>query len=313
MYNDVCGHHHLKFPPGFKFGAVTSAYQIEGGWNAGDKAPSIWDVYTHKYPFRIANFSNADIACDSFHLWREDVRIAANLGLHYYRISISWTRLLPKGFSNYVSRTGTKYYNRIIDGLLEKGIEPVITLYHSDLPQNLQDLGGWANPLVADWFANYARIAFSIFGDRVKKWITINEPIVICELEYTTPINAPSISSPGLGNYLCTKNILLAHAKAWRVYDEEFRSLYDGKISITNQMYWLQAETEEFEELAELARQLYVGLYLHPIFSSKGGWPSSVENWIAEKSEREGYRDSRLPAFTDEEKELVKGISPWDS
>ncbi|VVC94678.1 unnamed protein product, partial [Leptidea sinapis] len=107
--------------------------------------------------------------------------------------------------------------------------------------------------------------------------------------------------------YLCTKNILLAHAKAWRVYDEEFRSLYHGKISITNQMYWLQAETEEFEELAELARQLYVGLYLHPIFSSKGGWPSSVENWIAEKSEREGYRNSRLPAFTDEEKELVKG------
>ncbi|CAH0686745.1 unnamed protein product [Chilo suppressalis] len=295
-----------KFPPNFKFGASTSAYQIEGAWNVSDKSVNIWDDYTHSSPNLVGDGSTGDIACDSYHQWRRDVQMAKELGLHFYRFSISWSRLLPQGFANEVSADGKKYYNDLIDALLKSGIEPVVTLYHMDLPMRLQNLGGWANPLISDWFSSYARVAYSLYADRVKTWVTINDPMVTCDGGYSG-LMAPDIRSPDVGSYLCSKNVLLAHAKAWRMYDREFRPKYYGQISVANQIIWFQGEKKGDDELAELLMQNSVGRFSHPIYSKEGGWPSSLEKIIAENSKKEGHSKSRLPAFTREEIELVRG------
>ncbi|XP_075985450.1 myrosinase 1-like [Anticarsia gemmatalis] len=295
------------FPPGFKFGAATSAYQVEGAWNVSDKGESIWDRYTHTRPEDIADGSNGDVACDSYNLWQTDIDNMVDLGLHYYRFSISWSRLLPNGFANKISEDGARYYNNLIDGLLEKGIEPLVTLYHWDLPQNLQDLGGWTNPLIADWFSDYARVAYSLFGDRVKMWLTINEPMAICDVPYNAGAWAPGILSPDHGTHLCNKNLLLAHAKAYRVYDEEFRAMYNGEISLSNILFWFEPWTEDDHDLAELAIQYCAGRYSHAIYSKEGGWPPAIEKIMEENSKKKGYSKSNFPAFTQEEIEFIKG------
>ncbi|XP_050673111.1 myrosinase 1-like [Leptidea sinapis] len=299
------------FPPYFKFGASSSAYQVEGAWNEDGKTASIWDNFVHKIPSPIAENATGDVAADSYHLWKEDVRIASELGLNFYRFSISWPRLLPNGFSNEINEAGVEYYNNLINGLLEAGIEPVVTLYHWDLPTILQELGGWANPLIADWFADYSRVVFSLFADRVKTWITINEPIVICEVTYGLGVAPPSVVEDKFSPYICNKNVLLAHAKAYRVYDREFRRLYGGRLSISNHIVWYEPLTPADESLAELTRQNAAGRYAHAIFSRQGGWPPEIEQLLLEISIREGYRYSRLPRFTQAEKKLIRGTADF--
>ncbi|CAH2057011.1 unnamed protein product, partial [Iphiclides podalirius] len=296
-----------KFPPGFKFGAATSSYQVEGAWNVSDKGESIWDRLTHQHPNTIAGGATGDVACNSYYDWRKDVEVAAEMGLHFYRFSISWPRLLPTGLIDKISADGIRYYDELIDGLLEKGIEPVVTLYHWDLPQRLQYLGGWTNPYVTDWFADYSRAAYRLFGDRVKTWITLNEPMVACDLAFNTGFHAPSVKDPEFANYLCAKNMLVAHAKAWRIYDEEFKPTYHGKVGLTNQLFWFEPNTEQDEELAELVRQYMTGIYSHAIFTKEGGWPPQLELIIAQKSKEQGFARSRLPAFTQEEIDLIRG------
>ncbi|XP_059055794.1 myrosinase 1-like [Achroia grisella] len=298
----------LTFPPGFKFGVATAAYQIEGGWNISDKSVSIWDTYTHEHKAGIADRSSGDVACDSYHLWRRDIEMLTELGVDFYRFSISWPRLLPTGYPNQISENGKKYYDDLINGLLEKGIEPVVTLYHWDIPQTLQHLGGWTNPYIADWFEDYARVVFSLYADRVKIWATINEPVAICDGAYSTGILAPAtIVSDNIGTYICNKNVLLAHAKAYRLYDKEYRPKYNGIISIVNNAMWMEPLDKENTDLAELAIQNFLGRYSYAIYSKEGGWPPELERIVAESSKRQGYHSSRLPAFTKEEIELVKG------
>ncbi|KAL0811771.1 hypothetical protein ABMA28_009204 [Loxostege sticticalis] len=296
----------LQFPHDFKFGAATAAYQVEGAWNVSDKSINIWDHYTHKHRDLVFDRSDGDVACDSYHQWQRDIEMAEELGLDFYRFSISWTRLMPTALSTVVSEDGQEYYNRLIDGLLAKGIQPVVTLYHWDVPQRLQDLGGWANPLIVDWFAAYARVVFTLYGDRVKTWITINEPLIVCDGAYNG-IVAPDFHDAEVGVYLCNKNVLLAHAKAWRIYDEEFRPKYKGQISLSNHLIWYEPASKADKDLAALAMEHCAGRYSHPIFSKEGGWPPSLEKFIGEKSIKEGYRRSRLPPFTNEEIELVRG------
>lgn len=154
------------------------------------------------------------------------------LRVDFYRFSISWPRVLPNGFTNIISKDGIAYYNRLINELLANGIEPVVTMYHWDLPQNLQDLGGWANPLIAQWFENYARVLYEAFGDRVKTWITVNEPKQFAVFGYGSKRFAPNIVSPGIGDYMAVKNVLLAHARAWHLYDKQYRGKQKGNIFI---------------------------------------------------------------------------------
>ncbi|HMO96917.1 MAG TPA: family 1 glycosylhydrolase, partial [Tepidiformaceae bacterium] len=176
----------LQFPDGFKWGVATAAYQIEGAIAEDYRGLSIWDTFTHQ-PGRIQNDENGDIACDHYHRYPEDIALAADVGIQVYRFSIAWSRIYPFGGSA-VNEKGLEFYDRVINELLDKGIEPAVTLYHWDLPQWLQDLGGWANRGVVEHFANYAKTLFDRYGDRVKQWMTMNEPVVFTEMGHRTGV-----------------------------------------------------------------------------------------------------------------------------
>jgi beta-glucosidase len=204
----------LILPPGFEFGAATSAFQIEGGWDEDGKGPSIWDTYGHT-PGKVFQDVPGDVACDSYHRYRDDIALMKQLGLDTYRFSLSWSRILPDGTGR-VNRKGLDYYDRVVDGLLEAGIAPNVTLYHWDLPQALEDKGGWANRDVAEWFAEYATIAFDHLGDRVRRWATLNEPIAIW-IGYGVGWFAPGRSDPRAGRQ-AMHNAMLAHGRGVQAF-----------------------------------------------------------------------------------------------
>lgn len=212
------------------------------------KSESIWDHLTHRHPSPIRDESTGDIAANSYYNYKRDVEMIRELGLDFYRFSLSWTRILPTSFPDKINEAGVEYYNNLINEMLKYNIEPVITLYHWDLPQKLQELGGWTNPNIVDWFADYSRVCFELFGDRVKKWITVNEPREICYQGYAGATLAPLYNISGYADYMCGKNLLLAHAKVYHVYDQEFRLKIGGNIFITLSATWYEAETEEHAE-----------------------------------------------------------------
>jgi beta-glucosidase len=198
-------------PPGFVWGAATSAYQIEGAPREDGKGESIWDRFTH-LPGRTVDGTTGDVACDHYHRSREDVAILAALGLGAYRFSIAWTRVLPLG-TGAVNGAGLDFYDRLVDDLLAAGIEPWITLYHWDLPQALEDLGGWPRRETAAAFSAYADVVTRRLGDRVRRWITVNEPWEIGFLGYQQGLHAPGRTS--LADALAAiHTVLLAHGDA---------------------------------------------------------------------------------------------------
>jgi beta-glucosidase len=204
----------LILPPGFEFGVATSAFQIEGGWDEDGKGPSIWDTYGHT-PGRVFQDVPGDVACDSYHRYRDDIALMKRLGLDTYRLSLSWPRILPDGTGR-VNEKGLEYYARVVDGLLEAGIAPNVTLYHWDLPQALEDRGGWANRDVAEWFAEYAAIAFDRLGDRVRRWATLNEPIALW-IGYGVGWFAPGRRDPRAGRQ-AMHNAMLAHGRGVQAF-----------------------------------------------------------------------------------------------
>ncbi|CAH0726023.1 unnamed protein product, partial [Brenthis ino] len=259
----------------------------------------------------ILDGSNGDIADDSYHLYKRDVEMLRELGLDFYRFSISWTRILPTSFPDKINEAGVQYYNNLIDEMLKYNIQPMITLYHFDLPQKLHELGGWTNPEIVNWFSDYARVAFGLFGDRVKYWITINEPHQICYYGYGSLYNAPASNVKGIAEYMCAKNVLVAHAKAYHIYNKEFRPTQKGSISISLSAQWYDSETEDHVQAAYEANQFNWATYSHPIFSKTGDFPPVVKERIALKSAAQGFPRSRLPEFTPEEIELILGSSDF--
>jgi len=199
------------FPPGFVLGAATSAYQIEGGVREGGRGESIWDRFSHT-PGKTYRGHTGDVACDHYHRWREDVDLMARLGLRAYRLSVAWPRILPQGHGP-VNEVGLDFYDRLVDALLERGITPFVTLYHWDLPQPLQDAGGWPERSVADRFADYAAVVARRLGDRVQHWITLNEPWVFAFLGYGTGVHAPGLTD-WKAALQAAHHALLAHGKA---------------------------------------------------------------------------------------------------
>jgi len=184
----------LRFPEGFLWGTATSAYQIEGAWNEDGRGLSIWDTFCRQ-PGRIRHGESGDVAADHYHRWQEDVKLMAALGLKAYRFSISWPRVQPQGVGA-VNDAGLDFYDRLVDSLLGQGIEPFVTLFHWDLPQALQDQGGWMNRATAARFADYGRVVGERLGDRVTSWITHNEPFVAAAAGHLTGEHAPGIQDP---------------------------------------------------------------------------------------------------------------------
>ncbi|XP_068626399.1 myrosinase 1-like [Battus philenor] len=297
----------ICFPPKFMFGVATAAYQIEGAWNVSGKGESIWDRYTHTHPERIFDHNNGDITDDSYHRVDEDVKLLVELGVQHYRFSISWPRILPTGLSNELNEDGIRYYSSLIDALKKHDIEPMVTMYHWDLPQCLQDLGGWTNPIIAEYFTDYARILYHYFGDRVKIWFTFNEPLSFCKEGYGGA-DAPAANSSGFEDYLCGHNVLRAHAKAYRLYEQEFAE-QGGSVGIVLDFAWMEPATtsKEDQRAAETARQFTFGWFANPIFSTDGDYPPIMKQRIGEISKRQNFPRSRLPIFTPEEVQALRG------
>ncbi|KAF2886264.1 hypothetical protein ILUMI_19907, partial [Ignelater luminosus] len=302
-----------RFPDDFFFGTATASYQIEGAWNLSGKGENIWDRYTHTHRELILDGSNGDIACDSYHKYEEDVALIKNMGVQFYRFSISWSRILPTGFDYKINPDGIRYYNDLINLLIKNDIVPLVTLFHWDTPQPLEDLGGFANELMAEWFEDYARVVFENFGDRVRHWLTFNEPRQICLEGYGGDGKAPGYESSGIGDYLCAHNLIRAHARAYHLYDQKFRPKQNGNISITLDAAWSEPITNSTfdKEAAERALEFQFAWFADPIFSPNGDYPDVMKKLVAERSQKEGFRRSRLPEFTREEVEYIKGTSDF--
>ncbi len=270
MPRDTC------FPPGFLWGAATSAYQIEGSPLADGAGSSIWHRFCHT-PGRTDAGQTGDVACDHYRRWAQDVDLMSELGLTAYRFSIAWARILPEGRGR-VNARGLDFYARLIDRLLERGITPAVTLYHWDLPAALDDRGGWLNPDIEHWFAEYAEVVFRALGDRVPLWATINEPWVIMDAGYLFGVHAPGhhnvFEAP-----LAFHHLLLAHAAAVRAYRA---GGWSGSIGLVVNLEPKDPASEAPEDLAACARaDAYNNLYhLDPVFL--GQYPDAVADLFGE-------------------------------
>ena len=201
-----------EFPKEFVWGAATAAYQIEGGATEGGKGLSIWDVFSHT-PGCTYRGETGDVACDSYHRWKEDLALLQSMHLKAYRFSVAWTRIAPNGGTDW-NEEGFAYYDTLVDALLEAGIEPYVTLYHWDLPQALEEKGGWRSEETARAFASYAAKMAEHFKGRVHQWFTFNEPACIVKMGYGTGEHAPGLKLPLEGQFTCWRNVIYAHCLA---------------------------------------------------------------------------------------------------
>jgi beta-glucosidase len=285
----------IHFPDDFIWGTATASYQIEGGWLEGGKGLSIWDAYSHT-PGKIAEGATGDVACDHFHRWKDDVALMARLGLKAYRFSLSWSRIMPAGRGP-VNPDGIRFYSSLVDELLKHGITPWVTLYHWDLPLALQlEKDGWLNPQLAEIFRDYASVCFEHFGDRVKHWITFNEPWVVSILGYGQGVFAPGRIS-NAEPYQAAHTILRAHGMAVRHYRERFQSAQKGMIGMTNNCDWREPRTDTpaDREAAERALEFFLGWFGDPLY--RGDYPDSMRARVA----------GRLPQFTSDDRAMIKG------
>src|SRR5215472_994496 len=259
----------LRFPEGFLWGASTASYQIEGAADADGKGPSIWDTFSHT-PGKTWHGDTGDVACDSYHRYPEDVALLQRLGVGAYRFSLSWPRIQPDG-RGAANQAGLDYYSRLVDLLLEKGITPLATLYHLDLPQALQDKGGWATRDIAELFADYAAIAGEALGDRVHRWITLNEPWVVATVGYRDGRHAPGITDPAQA-VAANHHLLLAHGRG--VTALRAASPSPAQVGITLNLGVLRPVDESAADLADELTARHNGVYLGPLL--RGAYPERL-------------------------------------
>ncbi|KAK4484053.1 hypothetical protein RD792_011272 [Penstemon davidsonii] len=296
-----------SFPKGFVFGTASSAFQYEGAVKEGGRGLTIWDTYAHTKG-KIVDSSNADVADNQYHLYSEDVRLMKDMGMNAYRFSIAWSRIYPDGTGK-INQAGIDYYNNLINALIANGIEPYVTLYHWDLPQSLQDKYlGWLHPLSIKDFATYADTCFKSFGDRVKYWITFNEPHTFIIQGYDMGISAPNRCSVFLrancsaGNsatepYIVGHHVLLSHATVVDIYKKRYQPKQHGSIGITLDSFWYESATKSSDDIQATQRALdfNLGWFLDPIII--GDYPRSMRTRVRR----------RLPRFSKIQSSLVKG------
>jgi beta-glucosidase len=260
----------IIFPENFLWGAATASYQIEGAWNKHGKGESIWDRFTHT-PGKILNGDTGDMADDHYRLWKKDIGLMKKIGLQAYRFSISWTRILPAGRGR-VNQKGLDFYSNLVDGLLEAGIEPFVTLYHWDLPQALEDEGGWTVRSTAEAFADYADVVTRTLGDRVKTWITHNEPAVVAWLGYETGVHAPGMTDP-VKAVAASHHLLLSHG--WTVPVIR-RNSPGAEVGIALNCNWTVAASNSAMDLDAHRRSdgKWVRWFADPVFGR--GYPADV-------------------------------------
>lgn len=281
-----------QFPDGFVWGTASASYQIEGAVKEDGRGESIWDRYCH-IPGNVAGGDTGDVACDHYHRYKEDVKIMKEMGIKAYRLSIAWPRIFPLGHGG-VNPMGLDFYSRLVDELRAAGIEPYVTLYHWDLPQALQDLGGWMNPDMPGYFLEYCKTVFDCLGDRVKHWITLNEPYCAAMLGYSEGRQAPGIrdfSSALKAAYY----MYVGHGLAVR----EYRSRkMDGEIGITLNLMGRRPYSDSLEDgqAAAYADGYLNRWFLDPIM--KGSYPEDMKELYLS-------RGVVLPEFKEEDLALM--------
>ncbi len=283
----IVGMSQVKFPPGFMWGAATASYQIEGAAAEDGRTPSVWDTFSHT-PGKTANGESGDVACDHYHRFKEDAALLKTLGIPNYRFSISWNRILPEG-KGAVNAKGLEFYDQLVDSLLENGVNPAVTLFHWDYPQALEDLGGWTHPDARHWFGDYADVIYSRLGDRVKMWITLNEPWCFSFLGNMSGEHAPG-NKDVKRCFEVAHGLLLGHGEAV----SRFRATgLPGQIGLTTNHGFGFAYSDSPDDLK--AKQQFddwnVGWFLDPVYF--GDYPE--------------YLKSRYspPEFTPETSKLV--------
>ncbi|KAL5990462.1 hypothetical protein ACLOJK_011364 [Asimina triloba] len=277
-----CVIHRSQFPDDFLFGTSTSSHQIEGGYLQDHKGLSNWDVFSH-IPGKIRDGSNADVADDHYHRFKvhvedEDVELMHSLGVNSYRFSISWSRVLPRGRFGEVNSAGIDFYNKLIDALLLKGIQPFVTINHFDIPQELEDrYGSWLNSQIQEDFAYFAEVCFKAFGDRVKYWTTFNELNLLVKLSYIIGVYPPNRCSTNYGNctggeggdsninpYVAAHNIILSHAAAVDIYRRKYQVDQGGSIGIVLSAYWYEPLTDTPIDRLAAERTAMPSIYVVP-------------------------------------------------
>lgn len=274
------------FPKNFLWGAATAAYQIEGAHNADGKGPSIWDMMCRKEG-AIAGRATGDVACDHYHRFKDDVAMMKDMGLQAYRFSISWARIFPEG-TGAVNQKGLDFYSALVDELLAAGIEPFATLYHWDLPLALHHRGGWMNREIKDWFADYAATAGNALGDRVKWWMTLNEPSVFVVAGYRDGNHAPGLRLSVAEGLRCVHHALLAHGEGTRALRAACPQ--PVRIGMAPAGYAKIPDTETPENIEAARRSLFtvagqtlwdIPLWLDPVYL--GRYPEEAPAVFADK------------------------------
>ncbi len=270
----------LEFPSGFVWGTATAAHQIEGAWDTDGKGPSIWDRFAAD-PANIADGSNARIACDHYHRFRQDLDLMASLQLSSYRFSLSWPRIIPDG-AGAINPAGLAFYDRLVDAMLERGIRPFVTLFHWDLPVALQDRGGWTSRATVDAFVRYAEIAARRLGDRVKDWMTHNEPWVVAFCGHLYGVHAPGLRD--LSTALATAHgLLVSHGRAVAA----IRSACPGaRVGIVHNLEWVEPASDRDDDVAAAARHdgAFNRWFLDPVFGR--GYPDDLVGWYGADAPR---------------------------
>ncbi|CAN1170619.1 Beta-glucosidase 12 [Linum perenne] len=297
-----------NFPEGFIFGTATSSYQIEGASNIDGKGPSVWDRFTHQFPDRIEGGGNGDIALDHYHRFKEDVQRMLYMNVDAYRFSISWPRVIPSGrISDGISEKGIAFYHSLLDVLIENKIDPYVTIWHWDTPQALEaEYGGFLSRNIVKDYEDYCDLLFKEYGSKVKKWITLNEPMGTTGKAYDEGVFAPGHCSPwvnracrvgdsGIEPYIVAHNLLLAHSAAYHLYKSKYQHL-TAEIGVTYVTHWFVPYSNATKDVdaAQRALDWMYGWFMDPI--TFGNYPRTMVDLLG----------SRLPKFTEEESRLLR-------